>query len=232
MEFNISVNTRSIKNKNKTRIHANVRRRQIQKERRSKIKSNKLHGIKFWGFNHHELISCDPKFDEILEQNHQEYLFLAVEVKRENELYRKYLSFIDSNRSPYENRKIEDVIPFADYKKALENASNYPLKWKKIPSYHHRICASPDGDTILYSDDDYDDFDDSEMGQQQYTLDEEEEINLNALLTKYDIQNMRRCDDEEECDCPRCTERREEQEALLDMCHPRNKIKSSRGGYF
>lgn len=232
MEFNIipRINKRN-QTKKSPKVHAIARRRKLQKERRSKVRGNRETTIKQAGFYHPIYLSVDAEFDKILIEEHESALTQNKEAKKENKIYQKYLQFLENNRSPFENRRIENMISFDAYKNALDaEQKRVVVVGRMIDAFYrnHQFNEDDDSDIECKSECDYD------LHCRQYSLFmNPQEASINDLLFNYERQNWAKCDDEEECDCPRCTQKREEkqeQEALLDMCHPRNKVKSARCG--
>ena len=119
------------------------------------------------------------------------------EITPQINIFQQYLMFLANNRSPFETRRIENMIPFDAYINAIEVAK------RRQERIQQRITRFYQNHKFNEDDDDDDDFDcyDSECDCHQYTLfpDEEEET-INDLLFKYERQNWAKCENEEECD--------------------------------
>lgn len=109
MEYNFEIQIQSSKKSNnkKPKIHVNARRRKIQKERRSKVRGNRISStIKIMGLNHDEFKSSDPEMDIILENNYENTIISARETKKENALFQKYFQFLEEHKNA--SRKCEN----------------------------------------------------------------------------------------------------------------------------
>lgn len=225
MEYNFEIQIQSSKKSNnkKPKIHVNARRRKIQKERRSKVRGNRISStIKIMGLNHDEFKSSDPEMDIILENNYENTIISARETKKENALFQKYFQFLEEHRMPHENVRIEDVISFEEYKKALKKTEKNIINLKKV----YRIYKSPDGDVLDYSDDEHDDDEDYDFGRGYYQSrctgdnDDENQETLTELLYKYEGEHN-----------SLCGWNMDALEELEYMLKPMKQTKSARGGY-
>jgi hypothetical protein len=238
MEFNIVARTNK-KNmaKKHPKVHIIARRRKLQKERRSKVRGNRevRNNIKVWQFNHFSFQCVDAEMETILSQETriEEESTIHSKTTPQINIFQQYLMFLENNRNPFENRRIETMITFDAYINAIDVAKR---NQERIDRFYQNHKFNEDED----EDEDYDEYIDCHNSEcdcaehcQRYTLfPNDDGDTINDLLFKYERQNWAKCENEEECDCPRCTEKREEQEALVQMCHSRNKVKSARGGIF